>query len=157
MRRRRRTLTGTGIAVVATTALALSGCSGGGDGDNEGKKQPTASATVSAQQPTATATTSAPAATGDLTRTVEGIWSAMEGGTPVQLVLGQGRAALNSPHLCTGEYTDQDGIGLTLTCVDGDKEHASGRGLLSADGKTLTVSWTGGPTDTLTRMGLTGS
>lgn len=158
------------MAVAA--ALTLSGCSGGSSGD-DGTKQQTASATVSGQPgapagtaspsataatpATASATTSAPAGTGDPTQRADGIWQAVQGGGKVQLVLGKGAAGLTSTHLCAGTYTDQDGIGLTLTCADGDKERTAGRGVLAADGKTLTVRWAGGPTDTFTRSGLPGN
>lgn len=162
----RRTFTGTGIAAVAAVAaLALSGCSSGGD--NEGKKTPTASTSASGQPTDASGTpttpstsgtqSSSPGATGDPTQGVEGVWIAAQGSAKVQLVLGKGEAGLTSTHLCGGTYTDRDGVGLTLTCMDGDKERTSGRGVLGADGKTLTVQWTGGVTDTFSRTGLPSS
>lgn len=153
------------MAVAAV--LALSSC---GSSDSDGKKQPAASTTVSAEGqqaspstsavPEPTATMTAPvesAATGDATQTVEGVWLAAQGSTKVQLVLGKGKAALTSTHLCGGGYTDQDGIGLTLTCMDGDTERASGHGVLASDGKTLTVQWKDGPTDVFSRTGLPSS
>lgn len=159
----RRTSTEAGIAAVAVAAaLALSGCSGGGD--NEGKKAPTTSpsatgrptaASSTSAEPSASGTSSAsPGTTGDPTQGVEGVWLATEGTAKVQLVLGKGKAGLTSTHLCGGTYTDRDGIGLTLTCMDGDKERTDGRGVLAGDGKTLTVQWKDGPTDTFSRTGL---
>lgn len=158
---RRRTFTGAGIAAAAVAAaLALSGCSS--DSGNDGKKEPTASATAT-QAPTAapntaaatgTGTPSAPGASGDPTTTVDGVWLAAQGSNKVQLVLGKGEAGLTSTHLCGGTYTDQDGIGLTLTCMDGNKDRTSGVGVLASDGKTLTVQWTGGLKDTFSRTGL---
>lgn len=150
------------MAVAAV--LALSSCNSGGDG----KKQPTTGSSTTGQSasPSATASavaaptaaTSGPAvsaaASGDPTLTVEGVWLATQGSAKVQLVLGKGKAALTSTHLCGGGYTDQDGIGLTLTCMDGDKERTNGRGVLAADGRTLTVQWTDGPTDVFSRTGL---
>lgn len=153
---RRRTFTGAGIAAVAVAAaLALSGCSS--DSGNDGKKEPTASVTG---QPTAAptkakaTTTATVTSTGDSTQSVEGVWLAAQGANKVQLVLGKGQAGLTSTHLCGGTYTDKDGIGLKLTCMDGDKERTSGVGVMAADGKTLTVQWADGPTDTFSRTGL---
>lgn len=152
------------MAVAAV--LALSSC---GSGDNDGKKQPTESATASvtgqpvspsastAPEPTATTTGPVESAGDDATQTVEGVWLATQGTTKVQLVLGKGKAALTSTHLCGGGYTDQDGIALTLTCMDGDTERTSGRGVLASDGKTLTVQWKDGPTDVFSRTGLPSS
>ena len=156
--------------MVAAAALMLSGCSGGGD---QAAKQPTANVTATAKQPSttaaATATSAGPSsgtasatATGggettDSTQSVEGIWLAMEDGAKVQLVLGKGKAGLTSAHLCGGGYTEHSGVDIVLTCMDGDKERTSGHGLLAPDGKTLTVQWTGGPTDTFTRTGLPSS
>ncbi|WP_069463779.1 hypothetical protein [Actinacidiphila rubida] len=79
---------------------------------------------------------------------------ATQGGTKVQLVLGKGTAGLTSTSLCGGSYTGEDAIALTLTCMDGNKQRTSGHGTLAADGKTLTVQWTGGLTDSFTRTGL---
>lgn len=155
------------MAVAAV--LALSSCSGG---DNDGKKQPTASTTVSATgtQPSAPASTSAAtqptdtpttpvqsAGSGDAAQTVEGVWLATQGTAKVQLVLGKGKAGLTSTHLCGGGYTGKDAIALTLTCMDGDTERTTGHGALAPDGKTLTVQWTGGPTDVFSRTGLPSS
>ncbi|MFF7193260.1 MULTISPECIES: hypothetical protein [unclassified Streptomyces] len=164
----RRTSTGAGIAAVAVvTALAVSGCGSGGG--NEAKKAPPASASASATGTPGTAAsmsaepgasgspTASSVVGGDSTQGVEGVWLATQGSTKVQLVLGKGKAGLTSSHLCGGTYTDRDGLGLTLTCMDGDKERTSGRGELTGDGKTLTVRWTGGPTDTFSRTGLPSS
>lgn len=153
------------MAVAAV--LALSSCS---SGDNDGEKKPTATSSASATggqptpsastsaEPTATATTPVESAgSGDATQTVEGVWLATQDTTKVQLVLGKGKAALTSTHLCGGGYTDQDGIALTLTCMDGDTERTTGHGVLAADGKTLTVQWTGGTTDVFSRTGLPSS
>ncbi|MFF7155531.1 hypothetical protein [Streptomyces sp. NPDC008139] len=151
------------MAVV--TALAVSGCGSGGG--NEAKKAPPASAPATGTPGTAASMSAEPGASGsptassgvggDSTQGVEGVWLATQGSTKVQLVLGKGKAGLTSGHLCGGTYTDRDGLGLTLTCMDGDKERTSGRGELTGDGKTLTVRWTGGPTDTFSRTGLPSS
>lgn len=155
------------MAVAAV--LALSSC---GSGDGDGKKQPTVSTSASATgrqaspsgtasaapEPTATATTPVESpATGDATQTVEGVWLATQGTAKVQLVLGKGKAALTSTHLCGGGYTDKHGVAITLTCMDGDTERTTGHGVLAADGKTLTVQWTDGPTDVFARTGLPSS
>ncbi|MFG1809006.1 hypothetical protein [Streptomyces sp. NPDC049040] len=167
----RLAFTRAGIAAVAVAAvLALSSCS---SGDKDGEKQPTVSSTASVTgqpvspsasppatatpEPTATTTGPAESAGSDPTQTVEGVWLATQGTTKVQLVLGQGKAALTSTHLCGGGYTDQDGVGLNLTCMDGDTERTVGRGVLAADGKTLTVRWDNGPTDVFARTGLPSS
>ncbi|MBD0734657.1 hypothetical protein BGM09_17330 [Streptomyces sp. CBMA29] len=153
------------MAVV--TALAASGCGGGGG--NEAKKAPPASASASATGApgTAASVSAEPGASGsptassgvggDSTQGVEGVWLATQGPTKVQLVLGKGKAGLTSSHLCGGTYTDRGGLDLTLTCMDGDKERTSGHGELTGDGKTLTVRWTGGPTDIFSRTGLPSS
>ncbi|MFI1094533.1 hypothetical protein [Streptomyces sp. NPDC020917] len=144
--------------MVAAT-LALSGCSS--DSGSQGKKSPSASAS-SADQPAPSATTSgaapatasASATTSGDAQSVEGVWLATDGGTKVQLVLGKGKAGLTSSSLCGGSYSGKNDIALTLTCMDGNKERTSGHGALNADGNTLTVQWTGGPTDTFSRTGL---
>lgn len=166
---------GTGIAVAAVAAgLALTGCgSSGGHGDAD--RTPTVSVTGSgpATTPPASSTSSGPttpATSGTPTGTpttspsggsgaiddhsVQGVWLATAGGTKVQLVLGKGTAGLTSSSLCGGAYTDHGGLVLNLTCMDGNKERTFGHGVLAADGKTLTVQWTGGPTDTFSRTGL---
>lgn len=160
---------GIAAAVVAAT-LALSGC--GSDSGKEAKKQPPASvaATVRTTAPTTAGSTptagASPSASGsdgtggastDSTQSVEGVWLAMEDGNKVQLVLGKGKAGLTSTHLCGGTYTDKDGVGIVLTCMDGDKERTSGHGVMAADGKTLTVQWSDGITDTFSRTGLPSS
>lgn len=164
MRCRSRTLTGTAIAAAATAVLlALSGCSS--DSGSQGKKAPSRSASSSADQPAPSATTtganpataSSPTATATDPHSVEGVWLATQGGTKVQLVLGKGKVGLTSTSLCDGSYTGASSIALTLTCMDGNKERTSGHGALAADGKTLTVQWTGGVTDTFTRTGLPSS
>lgn len=168
-----------GIAVVVgAAALALGGC-GGSDGGSE--KQSTAgptSATASTPAPAAASTspardatataTSAPGtdtatatgtgatagAGGDASQSVEGVWLATETDSMVQLVLTKGTANLTSTHLCGGAYTGKKGVDLTLTCMDGNKERTKGHGVLAQDGATLTVQWSGGPTDVFSRTGL---
>jgi len=149
--------------------MTLGGCSGGSGDD--ATKQPTAQATATSGVTSSTAATAsagttdgtqtATSATGgestDSTRSVEGIWLAMEDGNKVQLVLGKGKAGLTSTHLCGGGYTEHDGVSIVLTCMDGDKERTSGHGVLGADGKTLIVKWSNGPTDTFSRTGLPSS
>lgn len=165
MRCRSRTFTGAGLLAVATAAvLTLSGCSS--DSGSEGKKQSTPTTTTSAPRSSPTASPTGVGDTGqatpdqnggDPTQSVGGVWLATHDGTRVQLVLGKGKAALTSTSLCGGSYTDQDGVGLTLTCMDGNKDRTTGHGVLAADGKTLTVEWSGGLTDTFTRTGLPSS
>ncbi|WP_328913990.1 MULTISPECIES: hypothetical protein [unclassified Streptomyces] len=168
MRSRSRTFTGAGIAAAAVAAvLALSGCGSGADDTRKPTAAPTttagktgAAATTTSDAPVATASTPdatdvpTDAPTGDPTRGVEGVWLSTRGSAKVQLVLGKGQAGLTSSHLCGGTYTDKDGLGLTLTCMDGNKDRTSGRGVLAADGKTLTVRWKDGLTDTFFRTSL---
>ncbi|WP_143031695.1 hypothetical protein [Actinacidiphila guanduensis] len=179
-------MSGTGLAaVVAVAALALTGCSS--DSSADAQKEPVASSSAIATgsgTPTATGTTAngapstgsatssatgGPTASGsaadadtggastDSTQSVEGVWLATVDGAKVQLVLGKGKAGLTSTHLCGGAYTGTGSIRLTLTCMDGDKERTSGHGVMAPDGKTLTVQWTGGLTDTFSRTGLPSS
>lgn len=164
--------------MVAVAALALTGCSSGGGSADDATKEPSASRTVTLPPapsttpagsgtgtPTATGSASATADGGDTggastdsTQSVEGVWLATVGGVKVQLVLGKGKAGLTSTHLCGGTYTEQgSGLDVVLTCMDGDKERTSGHGVMAPDGKTLTVRWTGGPSDTFTRTGLPSS
>ncbi|WP_405582731.1 hypothetical protein [Streptomyces sp. NBC_01190] len=161
------------MAVAAV--LTLSGCGGDNNGDRAqqptaiasdsarptGTAQPSGSARGASPSPSPSPTTTTPSPTGSDTPSavpttgVEGVWLATSGGTKVQLVLGSdGKAGLTSTHLCGGAFTDKNGIGLTMTCMDGDKERTSGHGVLATDGKTLTVKWTNGPTDTFSRTGL---
>jgi hypothetical protein len=156
------------LAVAA--GLALSGCGSGG-GHSDADKTPTASVTGSGPATTpptpsgSTAATATDGPTGTPTdspsdgsaagdHSVQGVWLATAGGTKVQLVLGQGKAGLTSTSLCGGTYTEHGGLGLNLTCMDGSKERTTGHGTLAADGRTLTVQWTDGPTDTFSRTGL---
>jgi hypothetical protein len=177
VRWRSRTFTGAGLAALAAATLALSGCSGHSDSG----KQPTTDTTAPATRPgttasgTATGTgTTTGAATGTATGTgaptsssptagdqadqgVGGVWLAMQGTAKVQLVLGKGKAALTSTSLCGGSYTGRNSITLSLACMDGNKDRTFGHGGLSSDGKTLTVRWSGGITDTFARTGLPSS
>jgi hypothetical protein len=162
VRWRSRTFTGAGFAAAAAAgALTLSGCSS--HSDDQGKKEPTQSATASGAGPSAPpSTTGAASASASPTAAganqgLGGVWLAMEGTTKVQLVLGKGKAALTSASLCGGTYTEHNGIGLILTCMDGNNDRTAGHGDLSRDGKTLTVTWSGGITDTFTRTGLPSS
>ncbi|RFU41157.1 hypothetical protein DZF91_13335 [Actinomadura logoneensis] len=74
---------------------------------------------------------------------LDGTWTA--GG--VKLFFYRGAAALNTPNFCTGTVDPQNTI--TLTCADGSTKRTQGKAVL--DGKTLTVTWTGGTVDKLTR------
>ena len=161
---------GAGTVVLAVAvALAVSGC--GGHSDHNGKKQPTASVTgvptaapaqtgtaaatgTDAATATSTATGTGSASPDESTQGVGGVWLATQGSAKVQLVLGNGEAGLTSTSLCGGSYSEKGGISLKLTCMDGNKDRINGRGVLAADGRTLTVQWAGGPTDTFTRTGL---
>ncbi|MDX6355041.1 MAG: hypothetical protein QOF98_1944 [Streptomyces sp.] len=154
--------TGAGIAAAAVAAvLALGGCSSSGDDTT----QPTADVSATASgtagssaSSTASGTdTATSTASGDSTQDVGGVWLATEDGDKVQLVLGKGTAGLTSTSLCGGSYTEKDDVDLTLTCVDGNKDRTTGHGVMSADGKTLTVQWTDGPTDVFSRTGLPSS
>lgn len=165
--RRSRTYTGASAgagaaAAVAVAVLALGGCSGGSGKASAGPTPRASTATPSSAAATAGGT-SVPTPSGsadsggtstDSTRTVEGIWLATQDGNKVQLVLGKGKAGLTSTHLCGGAYTGKSSIAIVLTCMDGDKGRTSGRGSMTADGKTLTVRWSGGITDTFSRTGL---
>lgn len=162
-----------GIAVVAVAvALALGGCGSSGGGKDDATASatgqpdsPSVSPSADASAEPATSTAAAPTASvtdptqtagtdGGAADTVEGVWLAEEGATKVQLVLGAGKAGLTSTHLCGGTYTGKDAIAITLTCMDGDTQRATGHGQLAADGKTLTVTWTDGTTDVFARTGL---
>lgn len=135
-------------ATVTTTGAATGGTAAVTGGGPSGKS--TSSAVPSGATPTASGS-------GATQQGVEGVWLASAGATKVQLVLGKGEAGLTSTSLCGGSYTEKNGIGLTLTCVDGNKTRTSGHGVLAADGQTLTVTWTGGLTDTFSRTDLPSS
>jgi hypothetical protein len=178
---------GAGAAVLAVAvALAVAGCGGSSDKDGQpppssgvtGRTTAPAPADSSSAadsaattggstgKPTSTATatgtdSASPGATAspgaDSSLGIEGVWLATEGSAKVQLVLGKGEAGLTSTSLCGGSYTDTDGVGLKLTCMDGNRDRTTGHGVLAPDGQTLTVKWTGGPTDAFSRTGLPGN
>jgi hypothetical protein len=142
------------------------GLPGPDDPTASGTSAPSTAATDTAGTGTSTASASTSAsddggASTDSTGSVEGVWLATAGGAKVQLVLGKGKAGLTSTHLCGGGYSGTgvggDNLRLTLTCMDGDKKRTKGTGQLSTDGRSLTVEWTGGPTDTFSRTGLPSS
>jgi hypothetical protein len=135
----------------AVAGLLLSGCSSSGTvgaaGSQAGVGVSTgtgagASTGASAPQPC----TPTPA-NGDC-GVYNGTWKGTTDGASVTLTVTKDQAELKTPHDCPGSF---DGQLLLLTCQDGNKDRQTGSATLSADHKTLTVSWDDGITDALTK------
>ncbi|GAA3186802.1 MULTISPECIES: hypothetical protein [Streptomyces] len=123
----------------ALAAMLLSGCGSSGSSSEDKPAKETASP-------------SAPDAGGKPAEgaAVEGAWEAKEGGEPLILVFKNGTAALSRGHKagCLGKVQQMAGVSMVaLKCTDGDDSRTMGRLKPGADGKSLTVSWEGGPTE----------
>jgi hypothetical protein len=77
---------------------------------------------------------------------MNGTWNSSDG--TVTLVIDNAKAELKTPHDCPGDF---DGAILLLTCADGYTDRQTGGAAISADHKTLTVTWDDGIKDTLTK------
>ncbi|MFD9814311.1 hypothetical protein [Streptomyces sp. NPDC059080] len=132
----------TGAAALAAMLLSGCGSSGGNSEDKPGKQETTAP--------------SAPDAGGKPSEgaALEGAWETKEGGDPLILVFKNGTAALSRGHKagCLGKVQSMAGMSMVaLKCTDGDTSRTVGRLKPGADGKSLTVSWEGGPTEKFQR------
>ena len=76
----------------------------------------------------------------------DGTWKSSDG--TVTLVIDKAKAELKTPHDCPGDF---DSAILLLTCADGYKDRQTGGASISADHKTLTVTWDDGIKDTLAK------
>ncbi|MFC4910676.1 hypothetical protein [Actinomadura gamaensis] len=133
-------------ALVLALATACGGGGGGGGKDesrNDGadggqaapsRPAPSAPVTMNGVQPGRAAPSK-----------LDGTWTSGR----VKLFFYRGAAAVNSPTLCTGTVDAQNTI--ALTCADKSTERTRGKAVLS--GSALTVTWTSGTVDRLTRQG----
>ncbi|MEZ0110716.1 hypothetical protein ABH920_004731 [Catenulispora sp. EB89] len=141
----------TALATAAAAAgLLLSACSS--SGTVGGAPGPQAGAGTSTGASTSTSTGASQPCTptpanGDC-GVYNGTWKGTTSGTAVTLTVTRDQAELKAPHDCPGSF---DGQLLLLTCQDGNTDRQTGSATLSADHKTLTVSWDGGITDALTK------
>ncbi|WP_399089096.1 hypothetical protein ACGH2B_15540 [Streptomyces sp. BBFR2] len=122
----------------ALAAMLLSGC-----GSSSSEDKP---ATPESSAPSAPDAGSKPS--GDAA--LEGAWETKEGGDPLILVFKNGTAALSRGHEagCLGKVESMAGLSMVaLKCTDGDTSRTMGRLKPGADGKSLTVTWKGGPTE----------
>ncbi|MCP2335532.1 hypothetical protein [Actinomadura rupiterrae] len=76
---------------------------------------------------------------------LDGTWTS---GT-VKMFFYRGAAALNAPNFCTGTVDAHNAI--TLTCADKSTKRTKGKAEFTGSG--LTVTWTDGTVDKLTRKG----
>ncbi|MFI1797659.1 hypothetical protein ACH427_09910 [Streptomyces sp. NPDC020379] len=132
----------TGAAFIA--AVLMTGC--GSQSDDKDK-----SATPPPSAPTKPAGPAAqdPAEGTGVTGPVEGTYAAKIDGTGWGLVISPSMAALaGAGHVCDGTVDhNAKPPTLTLKCADGDTLRTQGE-IVSADGKTLVVSWSSGKKDT---------
>ncbi|MFF9480899.1 hypothetical protein [Streptomyces sp. NPDC014733] len=122
----------------ALAAMLLSGCGSSGSSEDEPAGGKPASSAPDAGGKPAEGTA------------VEGAWETEEGGEPLILVFKNGTAALSRGHKagCLGKVQQMGGMSMVaLKCTDGDTSRTMGTLRPAADGKSLTVSWKGGPTE----------
>ncbi|WP_043264939.1 hypothetical protein [Streptomyces sp. CT34] len=131
---------------VAVAALLLSGC---GSSGGSGKDGSTPDKTPEAAPSTPGGDGKASGATA-----VEGAWKGGTASSPLVLVVAKGTVAFSNGHksACMGKVEKMAGMTMAvLKCTDGDTTRTTGTLKPSADGKTLTVSWKGGPTEKYTK------
>lgn len=135
--------------------LALAGCSGSDDGDKS--KDKNAGGTGRSASPSTGGGTGR-AGSGDKVsaKDIAGAWAAVLKGRPTALVISGTTVALGGEHTCSGTVSDSGTAVIALKCTDGNTDRTVGKPSLSADGKTLTVNWEGGTTDTFTKSELDG-
>jgi len=133
-------------AAVLAAVLLVGGC-GGGDGGGDGPDAGNSPAARDSAGPTADAGDRTPDGGG-----VEGTWSTKDGADALVLSVSGNQAALLGETACSGPVdTASDPVTFTLTCTDGSTDRTEGT-VKSLDGKSLTVAWKSGATDTFTKM-----
>ncbi|MEU4349495.1 hypothetical protein [Streptomyces sp. NPDC023838] len=153
---RRHVRTGAG-AVALAACLALAGCSSSDSGDKD-KDKGTGAAGQSAS-PSASGATGGSGSSGGgkvAAKDIAGAWAAVLQGKPTALVISGTTVALGGEHTCSGTVNDNGMAMIELKCADGNTDRVAGMPSLSADGKTLTMKWEGGATDTFTKSELDG-
>ncbi|WP_189300335.1 hypothetical protein [Streptomyces albospinus] len=132
---------------VAVAALLLSGCGSSGGSSKD-------SSTPSKTPEAAPTTPGGGDGTTSDTTAVEGAWKGGTAGSPLVLVVAKGTIAFSNGHksACMGKVEKMAGMTMAvLKCTDGDTTRTMGTLKPGADGKTLTVSWKGGPTEKYTK------
>ncbi|GAA0615770.1 hypothetical protein [Streptomyces crystallinus] len=152
---RRQVRIGAG-AVALAGCLALAGCSSSDDGGKP--KDKSAGATGQSASPSASGGSGNGSSGGGkvAAKDIAGAWAAVLQGKPTALVISGTTVALGGEHTCSGTVSDNGMAMIELKCADGNTDRAAGMPSLSADGKTLTVRWEGGTTDTFTKSQLDG-
>ncbi|MFD7665200.1 hypothetical protein [Streptomyces sp. NPDC059788] len=136
-----------GTAVVA--ALLLSGCgSGGGGGRSDAAGEPGKAPAASPSQPAGDKPADGPSA-------LDGAWTARTGDSHLTLVIYRGIASMglgnDSGTACQGKVETMGVTMIALKCMGGHATRTMGTVKPGADGRTLKVSWKGGPTDDFTK------
>ena len=131
--------------------LALTGCSSSDDGDKPKDKN-----TGGTGQSASPSGASGSGGSGGkvAAKDIAGAWAAVLQGKPTALVISGTNVALGGEHTCSGTVSDNGMAMIELKCADGNTDRVAGMPSLSADGKTLTVKWEGGKTDTFTKSEL---
>ncbi|GAA2261633.1 hypothetical protein GCM10010232_61380 [Streptomyces amakusaensis] len=164
----RTSLTAAGL--VAALALALTGCggesksdNGGGDKSKSGEstesgdhgahtEKPPADGEKENQEEKEESSTEKPAKVSPAD--IEGEWMGRTDGKTVTIgVKGTAVVLLAEGDSCTGKVADHGDQMLDLKCVGGGGQRTMGT-VVSADDKTLVVSWDKGKKDTLTKADL---
>ncbi|MFF3272886.1 hypothetical protein ACFYWU_18460 [Streptomyces chrestomyceticus] len=139
----------------AMAALLLSGCGGGSGGD--GKRD---AAGGTGTEPAATPSQSPDGPAGDGsgeggTGRLDGAWTATTGDSHLTLVIYRGIASLglgaDTGSACQGKVETVGTTVIALKCMGGHTTRTLGTVTPGADGRTLKVSWKGGPTDDFTK------
>lgn len=149
----------------AMAALLLSGCGGGsGSGSGSGDDQrDAAGGTGTAPAATPSRTPGSPAGDGSTgdgrdgggTGSLDGAWTTTTGDSHLTLVIYRGIASLglgaDTGSACQGKVETAGTTVIALKCMGGHTTRTLGTVKPGADGKTLKVSWKGGPTDDFTK------
>jgi hypothetical protein len=164
------------VAVIAAGALLMSGCGSGDDGgkDEDGKGKPEASASEPESKPAKTDRPSGDqdGGTGETGGDAEGapddgksggsgesesgkyagVWKA-KGKQYVLTVVGDKVTLLRERgRNCTGSLGGTGGRTVALKCPDGADEARTNGEIGALKGKSMTVSWKGGPTEVYARV-----
>ncbi|WP_344319895.1 hypothetical protein [Streptomyces macrosporus] len=128
-------------AAALAAMLLVGGCGGGGSEESEPER--------SARE---TTEPTQDAGDGSSDGGVEGTWSTKNGGDALVLSISGDQAALLGETACSGPVdTGADPITFSLECTDKSTDRTKGT-VKSVDGKSLTVAWESGATDTFTKV-----
>ncbi|MEU7224140.1 hypothetical protein [Streptomyces chrestomyceticus] len=133
----------------AIGALLLSGCGGGADGSRND------AAGGQSKAPAATPSQTADGEPAGGTGRLDGAWTATTGDSHLTLVIYRGIASLGlgaeTGSACQGKVETVGTTVIALKCMGGHTTRTLGTVTPGADGRTLKVSWKGGPTDDFTK------